>query len=193
MTLSTPKPARRGLPAAAAVSEGAVADTPESSDTIPPVPPTPPPDAPTSSATPTPPAPETGAGTTRLGAAPTRWRTTRIWLGVAAGCGVFSFGYEQFSHGVISWWMVFLFAWPLLLGALPYAVIALRLGKTGDTRYRYPWTRLLYAAGVAALTLGSASTGVFQIFGSPSDYTFIYWVAGSALLLAAAVSRLLKK
>jgi hypothetical protein len=110
-----------------------------------------------------------------------------------AGCGVFSLGYQQFAHGVVSWWMVLLAGWPLLLGALPHAVIALRVGKAGDATIRYPWARMLYGCGVVALTLGSCITGVFQIFGSPSDYTIGYWAMGGALLLAALVSRLRKR
>ena len=59
------------------------------------------------------------------------YRTALVYLGVAGFCGLFSIVYEANSHGVLSGWMIFLFAWPLLGGTLPYFLFArFSVGKT---------------------------------------------------------------
>ncbi|MDO5133326.1 MAG: hypothetical protein Q4D81_10130 [Eubacteriales bacterium] len=44
------------------------------------------------------------------------------YLVISAFCGGLALIYNYFSHGITSPWMTFLFAWPLLLGALPAAL-----------------------------------------------------------------------
>ena len=46
--------------------------------------------------------------------------------------------YNHFGHGVTSPWMTFLFAWPLLLGALPAAMIPVLRRKRRLSRTLHP-------------------------------------------------------
>lgn len=109
-------------------------------------------------------------------------RAARRYLAFAAFAALFAGVYELFSHGVVSAFMVGLPLWPLLLGALPFAVLDRARVSAGQT------ARCLYHAGLAALTLGSLLTGVFEIYGSMSALVAGYWLVGGALA-AAGVGR----
>ena len=47
-------------------------------------------------------------------------------LAAAALCALFGTVYERFSHGVYSYYMIYAFALPMMLGALPLLLLALR-------------------------------------------------------------------
>jgi len=111
------------------------------------------------------------------------YKTAFVYLGIAAFCGVFSIVYEANSHGVVSPWMVWLFAWPLLGGACPYAILARFPARSG----RFAWARMAHHGAVACATIGSCLTGVMQIYGTSSAWVDGYWVAGILLALVAAV------
>ncbi len=68
--------------------------------------------------------------------------------------------------------------WKLLGGALPFALLGARGMTTGQT------ARCLYHAGLAALTLGSMMTGIFEIYGSISSLVVVYWGIGGVLIAA---------
>jgi len=110
-------------------------------------------------------------------------RQAIIYICIALFCGLFAAIYEHFSHGVYSNYMIFLFAYPLFLGALPYLGISLskRL-PLPDRRGSDVWD-----CGVTTLTVGSCVTGVFEIYGTSSSYTTAYWPVGIALLIAGAL------
>jgi len=114
-------------------------------------------------------------------------RVAVTYVIVAAFCGVFSAIYESMSHGVYSGWMVFLFAWPLIGGVLPYAVLVL-VGKTRGPLPLPPapghWARLSGHATVAVLTVGSCVEGVLYIYGTMSSWMVVYWIAGVVLAVA---------
>ena len=113
-------------------------------------------------------------------------KTTAAYLAIALFCGFFGYVYERFSHGVYSNFMVFLFLFPLLGGALPYGLIWL-------FRVRVP-RRLaanLINSGVATLTAGSCLRGIFDIYGTASVFVTVYWWAGTAFLALGAVAYLL--
>ena len=107
-------------------------------------------------------------------------RAALTYLAVSAFCGFFAAVYEHFSHGVVSGFMVYLFAWPLL-GALPCLLL-----RTFPQRA----ARNFWGAGVATLTVGSCLTGVFEIYGSTAPLVCVYWYAGAALLAAGAAAYL---
>lgn len=111
------------------------------------------------------------------------YRAVIVYLAVAGFCGLFSFVYEQHSNGVSSPWMVWLFAWPLLGGAIPCAVLASRPASSLSL-----WARLAYHGAVACCTVGACVTGVFQIYGTASVWTNVYWAAGILLLLVAVAT-----
>ena len=48
-----------------------------------------------------------------------------IYLGVSGFVLLFAIVYEQFSHEVISYYMIFAFLYPLLMGALVYLILFL--------------------------------------------------------------------
>lgn len=107
------------------------------------------------------------------------------YLIAAVVSGAFSQIYEHFSHGVYSPFMVGLFAWPLVLGALPALIFWIL-----DLRGPDPLVRQLWGCSVLTLTLGSLVAGVMEIYGSTSAFTPVYWVLGLALGAAACVAAL---
>ena len=108
-------------------------------------------------------------------------RTVRNDLIAALVCAVFGAVYEHFSFGVYSPCMVYAFALPLLLGVLPFLLLALRERPAHPPK---PAAELWHA-GVAALTAGALFRGILDIYGTSSALTRIYWIAGFALLAAA--------
>lgn len=84
--------------------------------------------------------------------------------------------------------MVYAFAFPLSLGALPFSWMALQR-KPLPTR----WTCRLHHAAVATLTVGSVMEGVLAIYGTTNRLTLAYWIVGGALLVLAQIARLLRK
>jgi len=80
--------------------------------------------------------------------------------------------------------MVGLFLVPLLAGAVPALLLLSRRAKIPAR------CRSLWGPGVATLTVGSCLRGVFDIYGTTAPLVGVYWLAGGALLLAAALSGL---
>lgn len=109
------------------------------------------------------------------------------WLAAAAFCGVFAAVYEHFSHGVYSGYMLYMFLFPLLLGAVPSLAFALSRWAVPS-----PACRTLWTCGTATLTVGSCVSGVLYIYGTTSDLASYYWIAGGALLAIAAVIYLVR-
>jgi hypothetical protein len=110
------------------------------------------------------------------------------YLGASLFCGIFSFVYERFSHGVYSNSMIFLFLFPLLGGALPHGAILL-LGARAPRRV----AANLYNSGVATLAVGSCLQGIFEIYGTSSPCVAAYWWAGGALVALGAAAHLLSR
>ena len=98
------------------------------------------------------------------------------YLLAAVCCALFGAVYELFSHEVYSFFMIYAFAFPLLLGVIPFFLMYKHErrfpGKAAD----------LVHAGVAALTVGSIMQGVLQIYGTSSPLTAVYWAAGVVLV-----------
>ena len=112
-------------------------------------------------------------------------RTAFFYLLSAAFAALFGAVYEIFSHGVWSAFMVYAFAFPLALGALPFGWMALRRRPLP-----YRWCCRLHHAGVATLTVGSVMEGVLATYGTTNHLTLWYWIVGAALLLLAQLVRL---
>ena len=106
-----------------------------------------------------------------------------VFLGVSILTGLFGAIYELFSHEVYSYFMIYAFAFPLLLGTLPYLILSL----FGGTRYPNALCRNLYHAGIATLTTGSIMRGVLDIYGTTNSLGNIYWFVGVPLLVVAGV------
>ena len=104
-------------------------------------------------------------------------KSARNYLFAAIFCAFFGAVYELFSHGVYSYFMLYAFAFPLLLGAAPSVLYGLR-GASPRV------SRKLWGAGVATLTVGSLFRGVLDIYGTSSGLARVYWIVGAVLLLA---------
>ncbi len=97
-------------------------------------------------------------------------------------CMLFSYIYSQFSHGVSSPHMTYLFAYPLVLGVLAGLMLYSFEKKSTD----YFWSSHLYHTGVTALILGSILRGVFDIAGTASVYQTALTIGGAAMLFCGA-------
>ncbi len=104
-------------------------------------------------------------------------------------CMLFSFIYAQFSHGVSSPHMTYLFLYPLLAGVLVGMLFCL-LEKTTT---EYFWSSHLYHTGVVALILGSILRGVFDIAGTASLYQTALTIGGAVILFIGVVLFVLSK
>ena len=115
-----------------------------------------------------------------LSASVTKDRSVSVWLIMTVFCGLFAFVYELFSFGVYSSGMIFMFAYPLLLGVLPCIVLKGHMGR-------------LWNDGVLLLTAASLLNGVFEIYGTTSTMTpHIRWL-GIGCLAVGLLSRLRKR
>ena len=115
-------------------------------------------------------------------------RTAFAYLLATAFTALFGGVYEVFSHGVWSGWMVYAFALPLGLGALPFGWLSLQRKPLPRS-----WVCRLHHAGVATLTVGSVMQGVLVIYGTTNRLIMVYWAAGLALLLLAQLIRLARR
>lgn len=143
-------------------------------------------------------------------------------IGCAAAAGFLAFFgavYEHFSHEVYSYYMIYAFAIPLFLGALPYGISALEayreerrragsrnaVGGLGTTGSRNAACGL-YAAGqpdaaamrlwnfaLAAFSIGSVMKGVLDIYGTENSLILIYPIAGGILAAASLAAFLLSR
>lgn len=110
-------------------------------------------------------------------------RIALCYLIVAIFCAIFSTVYEYCSHNVYSPFMVFAFAFPLILGGLPFFI--LKLLKTEN--YPSLWVKNLLHSGVATLTVGSIVRGVLDIYGTTNPLSKYYWPLGIGLYLLAVI------
>lgn len=94
-------------------------------------------------------------------------------------CIVFAAVYEYFSHQVYSDYMIFAFAFPMIGGALPFLLVALRGRNFPDDI-----AISLYNPGIASLTVGSIMHGVLDIYGTTNSLINVYWIVGTFLTVA---------
>ncbi|MBP7348067.1 MAG: hypothetical protein KA965_05245 [Butyrivibrio sp.] len=109
------------------------------------------------------------------------------YIGITVFCGIFGTVYEYYSHGVYSIYMQLMFLFPLMGGIIPNVLqlIIPRIPKANAT------VKKLWNCGVATLTIGSAMTGVFEIYGGAVPILIGgYWLAG-ILLAGIALNRYL--
>lgn len=106
-------------------------------------------------------------------------RTTLAYLAATLFCALFGAVYELFSHGVFSYFMIYAFAIPLVLGALPSLVRALKALPAPCKRAANAWS-----SGVATLTVGCIFQGALEIYGTTNQLAIVYPVAAAVLLVA---------
>ena len=95
--------------------------------------------------------------------------------------------YEAFSHGVYSYFMIYAFAIPLMLGVLPYTILLLK-GIYPKRRFLNLWN-----STIATLSTGSVFAGVLAIYGTTNSLIIVYPIAGGILMLLSFASLLIKK
>lgn len=98
----------------------------------------------------------------------------KVWLSITLFCILFSTIYELFSFGVISYNMILMFLYPLLLGAIPSLIFKQNVGR-------------LYNDGVLLLAGASLLRGVFEIYGTTSPYPLVITVMGIILIVVQLV------
>ncbi len=110
------------------------------------------------------------------------------WLLATAGTVFFAAVYECFSHQVYSRAMILAFLYPLLGGFIPATLLMLAKAKLQPGE----WTRSLWDAGIASLTLGSLFRGVLEIYGTTSRLSAVLPVLGWTLLALGLISWVLE-
>ena len=109
-------------------------------------------------------------------------KAAKRYLVATIGCVAFALIYAQFSHGVYSPFMTFMFAIPLVGGALVSVALYLARAQELSRASRHAW-----ALAIASLTVASCLRGVFDIAGTASPYLPIYLGAAAVFALVAAV------
>ena len=89
--------------------------------------------------------------------------------------------YEMFSHGVYSYFMIYTFAIPLVMGVVPYTFMILKDMHPN----RAPL--LLWNSSIATFAVGSMFQGALQIYGTTNSMAVVYPIAGSALAISALI------
>ena len=95
--------------------------------------------------------------------------------------------YEHFSHEVYSYYMIYAFGIPLLGGALPYGIAALKNERVG----RLP--AQLWNCAIITFSVGSLFKGVLDIYGTTNYLLVIYPIAGVILALTAILFMFVKR
>lgn len=109
-----------------------------------------------------------------------------MYLAATVFTALFGGVYEYFGHGVYSYYMLYAFAVPLVLGVLPNLVFAVR-GTPRPHKAAYN----LYNSGTATLTAGSIFNGVLEIYGTTNKLVYVYLYVGLVLLLAGVFAHII--
>lgn len=97
-------------------------------------------------------------------------------------CVIFASVYEYFSHRVYSLFMICSPLIPLFGG-----VVLMLLLKFVEMQKPCRLAMTVYNWSMASLTMGSIMSGVFEIYGSKSYFTPVYWIAGLSLFALSTV------
>jgi len=112
-------------------------------------------------------------------------KTILAYIAITAFCWLFGYVYERFSHGVYSDFMVYMFLFPLIGGLVPFVFI-----RFTPAPFPGRFSQNAYNSGIAALTLASLLRGVFDIYGTISNYVKLYWILGIFLTIIGIISYL---
>lgn len=108
------------------------------------------------------------------------------YLIVSVVCVAINYIYGIFGHGVSSAAMTYMFLYPLLCGALPFALLWL-LGVQTDRISHFRLCYNAYNSGLVLLTIGSMLRGVFEIAGTSSPYVVILTICGWSAIAVSAI------
>lgn len=99
--------------------------------------------------------------------------------------------YALFGHGVRSAFMTWMFLYPLIGGTLLFLMMELLIPEISKAK-GYRLFRNTYNSGIATLTVGSFLQGVFEIAGTNSTYTILFYVIGGGFIAAGLILFLVK-
>ncbi|MCR4945330.1 MAG: hypothetical protein K5929_00060 [Lachnospiraceae bacterium] len=108
-----------------------------------------------------------------------------VYVGVTVFVAVFGAIYEAFSFGVYSYFMIYAYAFCLLGGVMPTAILLWR-GRVDYKPMSYIAVQI-YRSGLAIFTVGFLVRGALDIYGTTNRLTNIYWIGGSLFLLVGAL------
>ena len=94
--------------------------------------------------------------------------------------------YEVYSHGVYSYYMMYAFVVPFVMGVIPYLFIGL-FAKILPSEL----SKNLWNYGIVTLSLGSVMRGVLDIYGT-DNFTVYPFLAGVPLAVAGLVAYIFK-
>lgn len=94
--------------------------------------------------------------------------------------------YENYSHGVFSYYMLYAFSVPLVFGVTLYTIL-LFAGKYPPRAFLNLWN-----SAIAAFGVGSVFRGVLEIYGTTNSLSIVYPIAGGVLGVSALVSLAVK-
>ncbi len=95
--------------------------------------------------------------------------------------------YEYFSHGVYSYFMIYAFAIPLMMGVIPYQIMLFEK-KTPNHIFINLWN-----SSIATLSVGSVFAGVLAIYGTSNRLVYVYPIVGVMLIIAGIISLMISK
>lgn len=104
-------------------------------------------------------------------------KTKHYLIGIACTL-VFGLIYEQFSHEVYSFYMMYAFIIPII------GLLLIRLIKIDSE---------IFDMGIVTITIFSILKGVFEIIGITNKYVIIYLIVGIILIIMSIVKKLLNK
>ena len=110
------------------------------------------------------------------------------YLAITIFCALFGAIYEHFSHEVYSYYMIYAFGYPLIMGALPFMAIY----KCEKIRMPGRISENLYNAGVGTLTVGSIVKGVLIIYGTTNALSKIYFIVGIVMIFLGIIAYLMQ-
>lgn len=128
-------------------------------------------------------------------------KTGMIYLVASLVIAAAAAEYGLFSHGVYSYWMTYAFMVPLLLGAMPHLISALksetrRADGSGGMNDDQPgkagmigkyFSGDIQLAVIAALTAGSLLKGALDIYGTTNRLLIAYPVIAVLTIIAAVI------
>ncbi|SFG06897.1 hypothetical protein [Oribacterium sp. WCC10] len=93
--------------------------------------------------------------------------------------------YEYFSFGVYSFYMLYAFLIPFIMGILPWMILILKMKESGRNVRMPVLPDRLWTSGITTLTVGSIFHGVLDIYGTTSNLSKVYFYVGGIMMLTA--------
>ncbi len=111
-----------------------------------------------------------------------------IYTFVTIFTALFGAIYELFSHEVYSYYMIYAFAIPLIMGLTPFLICRFIMKKELPIVSSYCWN-----CSIATLTIGSMFKGVLDIYGTTNRLIYVYPAASIILMIIGLVSLIKNK